>query len=39
VASGARVENTMIDRARVGPETICQDEPNSAAITAGTMAV
>ncbi len=37
-ASGVTVANTKSDTALVGPETACQDEPNSAATTAGTMA-
>ena len=37
-ASGATVANTNSETALVGPETACQDEPNSAATMAGTMA-
>ena len=37
-ASGATVANTNSETALVGPETACQDEPNSAATIAGTMA-
>ena len=38
-ASGLSDEKMTIDRAAVGPDTRCQDEPKSAAIITGTMAV
>ena len=38
-AIGDSVANTVIDRASVGPEIRCQEDPNRAAITAGTIAV
>lgn len=37
-ASGLMVLNTTIEIAVVGPETRCQEEPNRAAIIAGTIA-
>ena len=37
-ASGATAANTTSDSALVGPETRCQDEPNSAATMTGTIA-
>ena len=38
VASGLRVEKTTMESAVVGPETRCSDEPNSPAMTGGTIA-
>ena len=37
-ASGLSVANTTMDMVAVGPETRCQDEPNSAPTMAGTIA-
>src|SRR5882762_7738359 len=38
VAKALSTANTMSETGLVGPATVCRDEPNSAAITVGTIA-